>query len=89
MLIGFAAETENVIENARTKRKRKGTDWIIANNVTFNAGESVMGGDMNQVHIVTTAGVDSLPEMTKGEVARELVLRAADALAAKEEQNHE
>ena len=89
LLIGFAAETENVIENARTKRKRKGTDWIIANNVTFNAGESVMGGDMNQVHIVTAAGVDSLPEMTKGEVARELVLRAADALAAKEEQNHE
>lgn len=89
LLIGFAAETENVIENARTKRKRKGTDWIIANNVTFNAGESVMGGDINQVHIVTAAGVDSLPEMTKGEVARELVLRAADALAAKEEQNHE
>ena len=89
LLIGFAAETENVVENAKTKRKRKGADWIIANNVAFSAGESVMGGDMNQVHIVTAAGVESLPEMAKDDVARELVRRAAEALAAPVEEDHD
>ena len=89
LLIGFAAETENVVENAKTKRKRKGADWIIANNVAFSAGESVMGGDMNQVHIVTAAGVESLPEMAKDDVARELVRRAAEALAAPVEEQHD
>ncbi|WP_324828565.1 bifunctional phosphopantothenoylcysteine decarboxylase/phosphopantothenate synthase [Qipengyuania zhejiangensis] len=81
LLIGFAAETENVIENAKSKRKRKGVDWIIANNVSFSEGESVMGGDMNQVHVVTSGGVQSLPEMPKEDVARTLVKMAADALA--------
>tara|TARA_R100000049_G_scaffold23_3_gene54 strand:+ start:584 stop:2350 length:1767 start_codon:yes stop_codon:yes gene_type:complete len=80
LLIGFAAETENVVENAKSKRKRKGADWIVANNVAGNIGESVMGGDLNQVHIVTARGVESLPEMAKEDVARELVLRAAEAL---------
>ena len=80
LLIGFAAETENVVENAKSKRKRKGADWIVANNVSGSIGESVMGGDLNQVHIVTSEGVESLPEMPKEEVARELVLRAAEAL---------
>ena len=89
LLIGFAAETENVVENAKTKRKRKGADWIIANNVAFSAGESVMGGDMNQVHIVTANGVESLPEMPKDDVARELVRRAAEALAAPVEDEHD
>lgn len=84
LLIGFAAETENVIENAKTKRKRKGADWIVANNVAGREGDSVMGGDLNQVHIVTGSGVESLPEMAKHDVARELILRAADALAALE-----
>ena len=81
LLIGFAAETENVIENAKSKRKRKGADWIVANNVAGDVGESVMGADLNQVHIVTAGGVESLPEMAKEDVARELVLRAAEALA--------
>ena len=81
LLVGFAAETENVVENAKSKRKRKGADWIIANNVAGAAGESVMGGDFNQVHIVTAKGVESLPEMPKEEVARELIDRAAAALA--------
>lgn len=81
LLIGFAAETENVVENAKSKRKRKGADWIIANNVSGAEGESVMGGDLNQVHIVTPGGVESLVEMPKEEVARELVRRAAEALA--------
>ena len=80
LLIGFAAETENVVENAKSKRKRKGADWIVANNVAGDIGESVMGGDLNQVHIVTARGVESLPEMAKEDVARELVLRAAEAL---------
>ncbi len=80
LLIGFAAETENVVENAKSKRKRKGADWIIANNVAEVAGESVMGGDLNQVHIVSSNGVESLPEMPKEDVARELVRRAAEAL---------
>lgn len=81
LLIGFAAETENVVENAKSKRKRKGADWIVANNVSGAEGESVMGGDLNQVHVVTSGGVESLPEMAKEDVARELVARAADALA--------
>ncbi|WP_425594699.1 bifunctional phosphopantothenoylcysteine decarboxylase/phosphopantothenate synthase [Qipengyuania proteolytica] len=80
LLVGFAAETENVVENAKSKRKRKGADWIIANNVAWSEGESVMGGDMNQVHVVTSNGVESLPEMPKEEVARELVRMAAEAL---------
>ena len=82
LLIGFAAETENVVENAKSKRKRKGADWIVANDVSHGPdGTSVMGGDVNHVHIVTSQGVEELPEMGKTEVARELIRRAADALA--------
>ncbi|MBO6527818.1 bifunctional phosphopantothenoylcysteine decarboxylase/phosphopantothenate synthase [Erythrobacter sp.] len=88
LLIGFAAETENVVENAKSKRKRKGADWIIANNVSVAEGDSVMGGDLNQVHIVTAHGIESLPEMPKEDVARELVRRAADALEPVED-DHE
>ncbi len=84
LLIGFAAETENVVENAKSKRKRKGADWIVANNVAGGMGESVMGGDLNQVHIVTQGGVESLAEMPKEDVARELVRRAAEALVEPE-----
>ena len=82
MLIGFAAETEDVVENAKSKRKRKGADWIVANDVSHDGdGTGVMGGDSNHVHIVTSQGVEELPEMGKNEVARELVRRAAEALA--------
>lgn len=86
LLIGFAAETENVIDNAKSKRKRKGADWIVANDVSQGGDGSgvkggVMGGERNQVHIVTSQGVEALPEMSKHEVARELVRRAAEALA--------
>ncbi|MDE8653926.1 bifunctional phosphopantothenoylcysteine decarboxylase/phosphopantothenate synthase [Novosphingobium album (ex Liu et al. 2023)] len=77
LLIGFAAETEHVVEHAREKRKRKGADWIIANDVSGD----VMGGDANAVHIVTAKDVVSLPEMPKEDVARILVERFADALA--------
>ncbi len=82
LLIGFAAETEDVVENAKSKRKRKGADWIVANDVSYGPGKSgVMGGDANHVHIVTSQGVEELPEMGKEDVARELVRRAAAVLA--------
>lgn len=77
LVIGFAAETEKVIEHAKEKRKRKGADWIIANDVSGD----VMGGDANLVHIITGKGVEHLPEMAKGEVAQAIVQRIADALA--------
>jgi phosphopantothenoylcysteine decarboxylase / phosphopantothenate---cysteine ligase len=80
LLIGFAAETEDVIRNAREKRKRKGADWIIANDVSGGSGKSVMGSDANTVHIVTESGVESLPVMPKDDVARELVERIVHAL---------
>ncbi|MBW8753504.1 MAG: bifunctional phosphopantothenoylcysteine decarboxylase/phosphopantothenate synthase [Sphingomonadales bacterium] len=77
LLIGFAAETENVLDNARDKRKRKGADWIIANDVSGD----VMGGSANTVHIVTSAGIEDLPEMPKEDVGRAIVERIARALA--------
>ncbi len=79
LVIGFAAETENVVEYAKAKRKAKGADWIVANDVSPSTG--VMGGDRNTVHIVTAQGVESWPELDKGEVARRLVARAAERLA--------
>jgi phosphopantothenoylcysteine decarboxylase/phosphopantothenate--cysteine ligase len=80
LVIGFAAETQKVTEYAAAKRKSKGADWIVANDVSGPAGESVMGGSANTVHIVTADGVESLPEMPKEEVARALVEKIADAL---------
>ncbi|MFA9200519.1 MAG: phosphopantothenoylcysteine decarboxylase, partial [Cypionkella sp.] len=76
LLIGFAAETEDVVENAKVKRKRKAADWIVANDVSGQ----VMGGDANAVHIVTGEGVEDLPEMPKEAVALELAERIAAAL---------
>jgi phosphopantothenoylcysteine decarboxylase/phosphopantothenate--cysteine ligase len=79
LVIGFAAETENVVENAKIKRKAKGANWIVANDVSPVGG--VMGGDCNTVHLVTAEGVDSWPELDKAEVARRLMERAAAWLA--------
>ena len=76
LLIGFAAETEDVVENAQTKRKRKGVDWIVANDVSGD----VMGGDANQVHIVREKEVEHLDEMPKAEVARALIGRIVEEL---------
>ncbi|HNN57101.1 MAG TPA: phosphopantothenoylcysteine decarboxylase, partial [Novosphingobium sp.] len=76
LVVGFAAETEQVIDHAKEKRKRKGADWIVANDVSGD----VMGGNANAVHIVSDKGVESLPEMPKDEVAAALVERIADAL---------
>jgi phosphopantothenoylcysteine decarboxylase/phosphopantothenate--cysteine ligase len=76
LLIGFAAETENVTEQATLKRQAKRADWIVANDVS---GE-VMGGHRNRVHLVTADGVEDWPEASKEEVARRLVDRIAKAL---------
>src|SRR4051794_22963551 len=78
LVIGFAAETENVIEHAKAKLKRKGCDWIVANDVSAEGG--AMGGDNNAVHLITGSGVESWPSQSKDEVAANLVARIADAL---------
>jgi phosphopantothenoylcysteine decarboxylase/phosphopantothenate--cysteine ligase len=79
LVVGFAAETENLIANAKDKLKRKGCDWIVANDVSFESG--VMGGDSNKVHIVTASGVEDWPPQSKDDVARVLVGRIAATLA--------
>ena len=76
LLVGFAAETDNVVDQAVTKRIAKNADWIIANDVS---GE-VMGGHRNQVHLVTADGVEDWPEASKEEVARQLIARISEAL---------
>jgi phosphopantothenoylcysteine decarboxylase/phosphopantothenate--cysteine ligase len=81
LVIGFAAETDDLIANASAKRLAKGSDWIVANDVSSRAGEgSVMGSDRNHVHLVTQAGAEAWPEMSKTDVARRLVDRIAAAL---------
>jgi phosphopantothenoylcysteine decarboxylase/phosphopantothenate--cysteine ligase len=80
LVIGFAAETEQVIANARAKRERKGCDWIVANDVSPSTG--VMGGDRNTVHLVTGEGIESWPDAAKDEVAAQLVARIATVLAS-------
>jgi phosphopantothenoylcysteine decarboxylase/phosphopantothenate--cysteine ligase len=77
LVVGFAAETENVIEHARQKLARKGCDLIVANDVSPEHG--VMGGSNNAVHLVTKAGLESWPVLDKDEVARRLIARIADA----------
>lgn len=77
LLVGFAAETNDVIANAVAKRARKGCDWIVANDVSGD----VMGGANNRIHLVTEAGVEDWDHMPKDEVARHLAEKIADALA--------
>jgi phosphopantothenoylcysteine decarboxylase/phosphopantothenate--cysteine ligase len=77
LLVGFAAETDDVLAHAKEKRSRKGADWIVANDVSGD----VMGGAANAVHIVTADGVESLPEMPKDQVAEALIERIVNALA--------
>jgi len=79
LVVGFAAETENLIENAKGKRVRKGADWIVANDVW--PGTGAMGGDRTQVHLITAAGVEDWPPMSKDEMAARLLARAAEALS--------
>ena len=80
LVVGFAAETQNVIENAKKKLARKGCDWIVANDVSAESG--VMGGDINTVHLVTADGVESWPPQGKDAVAALLVARIAQALSS-------
>jgi phosphopantothenoylcysteine decarboxylase/phosphopantothenate--cysteine ligase len=76
LVVGFAAETDDVVANAVAKRARKGADWIVANDVSGD----VMGGDANTIHLVTADGIEHWERLPKGEVAARLAARIADAL---------
>jgi len=79
LVVGFAAETDDVLAHAAAKRTRKGCDWIVANDVRPETG--IMGGDANEVHLVTEAGAEHWPLLPKAEVAARLAARIAAALA--------
>ena len=79
LVVGFAAETTDVVAHATAKRARKGCDWILANDVSPATG--IMGGTENRVTLITEDGVEDLPRMGKAEVAARLARRIADALA--------
>jgi phosphopantothenoylcysteine decarboxylase/phosphopantothenate--cysteine ligase len=79
LVIGFAAETDHVIPNAKAKLAKKGCDWILANDVSPETG--IMGGDVNTIHLVTASGVEAWPPQSKSDVARALVERIAAALS--------
>jgi phosphopantothenoylcysteine decarboxylase / phosphopantothenate---cysteine ligase len=80
LVVGFAAETENVVANALQKRRRKGCDWILANDVS--PGTGTFGGDSNTIHLVDADGVEDWPAMTKTEVAARLADRIAASIGA-------
>ncbi len=80
LVVGFAAETNDVIEHATAKRLRKGCDWIVANDVSPETG--IMGGSENAVHVISEDGVETWPRMSKIEVADALAMRIAAALEA-------
>jgi phosphopantothenoylcysteine decarboxylase/phosphopantothenate--cysteine ligase len=81
LVIGFAAETENVVAHAQAKRAKKGCDWIVANDVSPRTG--VMGGDRNTVHLITEIGVEDWPLLDKSEVGVRLAARIAQVLQGK------
>ncbi len=76
LVVGFAAETENLIENAEAKRRRKGCDWIVANDVSAAGGG--FGGDSNLVHLIAGDQVEDWPRMSKRDVAERLAARIAE-----------
>ena len=82
LVIGFAAETENVVAYAQAKRLRKGCDWILANDVSPRSGidGGVMGGDENLIHLIAEEGVEHWPRASKAEVAERLIARIATTL---------
>ena len=80
LVVGFAAETDDLVAHASAKRLRKGCDWIVANDVS--PGTGIMGGAENAVTLITDAGAESWPRMTKDAVARELAARIAEVLEA-------
>ena len=77
LLIGFAAETHDVVDNAKAKLASKKADWIVANDVSGD----VMGGSHNRIHLVTNGGVEDWPEAAKEDVARHLISRIAQELS--------
>ena len=79
LVVGFAAETDSVVAHATAKRARKGCDWVVANDVSAETG--VMGGDANSAILVTEAGAEPWPRLSKAETARRLAARLADRLA--------
>jgi len=79
LVVGFAAETDDVITHATAKRIRKGCDWIVANDVS--PGTGIMGGSENAVTLISDAGAETWPRMSKGDVARQLAERVAAAVA--------
>ena len=79
LVVGFAAETEDVVAHATAKRLRKGCDWIVANDVS--PGTGIMGGSENAVTLITAEGAEVWPRLPKDEVARRLAARMAEALA--------
>jgi phosphopantothenoylcysteine decarboxylase/phosphopantothenate--cysteine ligase len=81
LVVGFAAETEKVVEYASAKRKRKGCDLIVANDVSVGTG--IMGGTDNQVHIISEDGDEAWPMLSKTEVAAKLALKISDLLESK------
>jgi phosphopantothenoylcysteine decarboxylase/phosphopantothenate--cysteine ligase len=81
LVVGFAAETEKVIDNAKAKLKNKAADIIVANDVSARTG--VMGGERNRVHVITAAGVESWPELSKAEVASRLMDLFAKSFATR------
>ena len=81
LVVGFAAETQNVVANATAKRRKKGCDWILANDVSADA--ATFGADANLVHLIDARGAETWPRLAKDEVARRLARRIADHLAAK------
>ena len=80
LVIGFAAETDDVVNNAVVKRTRKGCDWIVANDVSPSTG--TFGGDENTIHLVTVDGVESWPALAKADVATQLTKRIVDHLSS-------
>lgn len=78
LVVGFAAETDDVVANATAKRLRKGCDWIVANDVSAETG--IMGGSENTIVLIDDDGAEAWPRLPKGEVARRLAQRIADAL---------
>jgi phosphopantothenoylcysteine decarboxylase / phosphopantothenate---cysteine ligase len=81
LVVGFAAETEKLVENATAKRARKGCDWILANDVSAESG--TFGGDRNTIHLVSDGGVEDWPPLSKTDVAERLAQRIAAFLAQK------
>jgi phosphopantothenoylcysteine decarboxylase / phosphopantothenate---cysteine ligase len=79
LVVGFAAETENLVANAREKRAKKGCDWILANDVSAAGG--VFGGDANTIHLVAADGVEDWPPLAKRDVGERLAHRIAQFFA--------